>query len=355
MKQALIYSTLRSDGRFFSDLVRALAAQTVHCTVIAAAEGNGGLRFRRPRLPESAFAALMLLPLWYGLALISLLAKKASGIETVICCGYSEKVILSPIARLLKLNVVWLEFPNADQRLLTGWYGRALQRAARSAKRVVFSSQAKQQLSTGGHDRFSVILPAALQETERYQEDMFRRLASGERRRFVIGSIIETLDKSLIERLLSGLSIARTVSAEMELVIIGEGETRKQLQWLIRKMNLDRYVWLVGDAERSLQWLEHLSVYVLASTHPGLDEIGGALAAMNRGVPVLADRQAGIDDIINAKTGALLDMADSETLARHLLKLEQDEELCRALGREAKLRTERLTFAALASELALLL
>ncbi len=356
MKSVLVYSTLSSGNRFFADLIGELGRKAFHLTVIARAQTGNGIRFRSPRLPSAPFLVLVLLPLWRTLGLISLLMKKAGGIEALICCGDAEKIILTPAAKLLGLNVVWLEFPDEDRAYRTGWLASLLRRASRQARVVVFSSETESALRDvlAPDTRFNLVLPAARQETNRYQEDMFRRLAGGDRHRFVIGSIIDQLDKPLIERLLSALAIAKTVSAAIELVIIGEGETRKQLQWLMRKMGLERNVWLVGGAEESLQWLEHLNVYILPHERPSLDDIGGAIAAMSRAVPVLAHTSAGVSDIVNAKTGALLDMADSETLARHLLKLEQDQELCRALGREAQARTRDLTVTAAADKLAAL-
>ena len=48
--------------------------------------------------------------------------------------------------------------------------------------------------------------------------------------------------------------------------------------------------------------------------------------------------------VITSKTGALIDMTDSETLARQFLRLEQAGDLRKSIGQAAKEQAEKLTF-----------
>jgi glycosyltransferase involved in cell wall biosynthesis len=193
------------------------------------------------------------------------------------------------------------------------------------------------------------VLPAGTAPREQ-QSDLFRALAGHQRHRFVIGSVIDGLDKPLVERLLGALTVGLSVCSSLELVIVGEGENRKQLQWLIRKLGLASHVWLPGEGAAA-RWLEHVDVYVLPQTDPGLSEIADAILAMRYGVPVLGPAGASLGDIITAKTGALIEISDAEILARQFIRLQQDETLRKQLGVEARLHAETLTFERLLADM----
>ncbi len=259
---------------------------------------------------------------------------------------WPEKIFMTPLARLFGKRVMWLDMPGVQavpsQPLLSWLY----QRAQRQAEVIVFGHRVLQAAAV------HTILPAAMPEPEVYQHDLFSALADRQRRRFVIASIIPNLDKRLVERLLSALAVTLTICPSMELLIIGEGEGRKRLQWLIRRMDLQNKVWLVGESATPSRWFEDVNVYIVAEERPGLDSIAGGVAALRCGVPVLTHTSSGLEDIVTAKTGALIDLSDTETLARQLLRLEQDEELRKNIGAEAKRSAEHLTFERFTTDLA---
>lgn len=354
MKKILFYSTLKHDQFLLSRGLAKLASAGFYFQVIARSGFmifGPQAHYRRPWLQTGALAVLW--PLWYLIYFFVMLGRSLfNRADVLLCCQWPEQLILTPLASLFRWRVVWLRLPGIAEAP-RGLVMRKLHAiAAKRAEIVVFSEEAKEKLLFAGTCKQAHVLHPALMETDRsLQQDMFQSLVGRREHRFVIGAIVENLDRSLMERLLSALTIALTVSPSFELVIVGEGEQRKPLQWLIRKMNLANHVWLAGVDIPPARWLEHVDVYAMPHEHPGLDQIGNALIAMNYGVPVLASDKAGISDIITSKMGALIDMADAETVARQFRRLEQDRDLLKELGKEAKRAAEGLSFERFIDEL----
>ena len=111
-----------------------------------------------------------------------------------------------------------------------------------------------------------------------------------------------------------------------------------------KRMNLERRVWLAGPTSDFQRWVGQLSVYVMANKRPGLEDAAWAISAMASNLPVIAPKQAWLEDIINHKTGLLIDVADPDTLARQLIKLQQATETCERLGKEARLMAQKISF-----------
>ncbi len=359
MKKILLFSTVTSDKPI---LARALAELSGHGFYfsIKAKTGfmvPGGAEYSRPWLPGGGLAFSLLWPFWYGLYFFSLLGRTFfARPDVLVCLSWPEQIILSPLAALFGWRVIWFRIPGTI-REPRGWLLRKLHAsAAKKAEIVVFNEEIKDKLIFNKTCRTAYALrPALGPQDAPHQQDMFQSMVGRREHRFVIGTVIESLDRQLIERLLSALTIALTVSPTFALVIVGEGEQRKPLQWLIRKMNLSSHVWLAGTDIAPARWLEHVDVYAMPHDRPGLEEISHAIVAMNYGLPVLASDKADLGDIITAKVGALVDMGDAETVARQFRRLEQAGDLRKTLGAEAKRAAEELTFERFVGDLKMIL
>lgn len=347
MKKILLFSTLPQDQPIIARAFSELSGQGFYFSIKAKAGFliSGSASYSRPWLPVG-LSLRLLWPLWYFLYFFRLLAQTLfARPDLLICFSWPEQLILSPIAALFGWRVLWFRAPGTAQSP-RGWLLRKLHgAAAKKAEIIVFNEEVKDKLVFAKSCRTAYALHPALRPQDApHQQDMFQSMAGRREHRFVIGTVIESLDRQLIERLLSALTIALTVSPTFALVIVGEGEQRKPLQWLIRKMNLSSHVWLAGTDIAPARWLEHVDVYAMPHDRPGLEEIANAIVAMNYGLPVLASDKAGLGDIITPKVGALVDMGDAETVARQFRRLEQAGDLRKTLGAEAKQAAEGLTF-----------
>ena len=68
----------------------------------------------------SSLGFIFLLPILFLTLSASLIYYKFSKkITTTICLNWNEKIIITPIAKILGLNVAWLEYPNLNYQSLS--------------------------------------------------------------------------------------------------------------------------------------------------------------------------------------------------------------------------------------------
>lgn len=345
MKQILIYNSRQKNEPLFSEVIEHLRQQKFLFTIFS---NNDDVRKNgTPLLPVSRSLIIGLLPIWYLLYFIIFAVRTLFfKTRTIICLNWPEKLIFSPIAHFFRWRVIWVEFPDALKPPHFFLFKMLYQWASEHSEIIVFSRQQEKLLQEimPKVKSLSVVRPLTYPQPPFHQQDLFKALADRPRHRFVIGAIVENLDKKLIERLLSTLAIGLSVCSTLELMVIGDGENRKQLLWLIRKMGLGNHVWLVGSGTDFIRWLEHVDMYILPHENPSLEEIAKTILVMGQGIPVLGHNQAGLDEVINTRTGALIDITDSETIARQIIHLEQAGDLRKSIGKEAKRAALDLTF-----------
>lgn len=303
-----------------------------------------------PILPTWLF--LILVPvLWPCFGLVFLIRLWRLKPASVLLINWPEKILFSPLVSLSKTRLVWLEYPEYKNNffpLLNILY----RRAARRAIIVVFSqSQAEQFRSFVAGDRIAVVPPAAL-VTAVQQDTLFKTLANKtERGRFVVGSVLYGLPKDQAERLLSALSIAQSVCPFIELVIVGEGKNRRQIQWIIKRMNLERRVWLAGASADFSRWFSHLDLYIMASTRPTLEDAAFGISALASGLPVIGPEISWLQDVISPKVGALIDINDPELIAHQCISFQQAGEKQKAIAESARAKAQELSFERLMEKL----
>ncbi len=112
----------------------------------------------------------------------------------------------------------------------------------------------------------------------------------------------------------------------MRLIIIGEGTERKNLQQLIKELNLTKSVFLVGAINEAARLLKAFDIFVLSSRSEAygyvLHEAG--LAEL----PVIATNVGGIPEIIkNGVSGLLVEPNNPPALSQALATLLSDSTL----------------------------
>ncbi|MFQ6126633.1 MAG: glycosyltransferase family 4 protein [Candidatus Heimdallarchaeota archaeon] len=119
----------------------------------------------------------------------------------------------------------------------------------------------------------------------------------------------------------------------VNVIIVGDGPERKNLEMLVHDLNLDNVTFYGWIPQRHLKsFYQRASIFVLpAITDPTGDTEGLGivqLEAMSCGVPVIASRVGGITDTItDGKTGLLVEEKDSQQLAEAIEVLLKDKEL----------------------------
>jgi glycosyltransferase involved in cell wall biosynthesis len=130
---------------------------------------------------------------------------------------------------------------------------------------------------------------------------------------------------------------AKIVAAELQPVrffIVGEGELRRELESLVRRLGMQDTILLTGFREDALELLSLFDCFVLSSRLEGLGT--SIMDAQVLGVPVVATRTGGVPELIeDGETGLLAPPGDPEQLAATILRLLRDTELRRRCVRNA--------------------
>lgn len=143
------------------------------------------------------------------------------------------------------------------------------------------------------------------------------------------------------EFLIKAASEVQRQSPEVELVLIGDGPLRKDLERLA-KQSLRRYRFLgVQTPEEVCSWMNRASVLCMPSVTMRSGEAEGfgmvCAEAQAVGKPVVAFASGGISEIIShANTGFLAAERDWQALAGYLMTLLQSAELRERFGRAAR-------------------
>lgn len=369
MKNVLIVSSLKEVSSVLSDLFSELEkkdyffylffSRTDFLESFKASQSRAKKTCFGPGLSNNflLFLFLLLLPFFYFFYFFFLLALKyKKGIKTLICLSWNEKIIFSPLATILKIEIIWLEFPEINYKerspLLLFFY-RAL---SRRAEIVIFSSLTGVQLKNlkFSSGRIKSVLPGIKFNQAGRQETIFSSLAKAEpssfsQKYFTLGIITDFLFPNQIENLFQAVKICLTIIPNLQLIVVGETNgvasrscQEKKLGWLAKKIGINNLVWFVRDQDNLKKWLDSFDIFVIIDEIPTLDNLNAILRVMRFGLPIVGFRNRGFEDIILEKeTGLLIEADNSEILAQQIMGLYNNERLRANLARNAREAVEK--------------
>jgi glycosyltransferase involved in cell wall biosynthesis len=107
---------------------------------------------------------------------------------------------------------------------------------------------------------------------------------------------------------------------ESTLIILGEGSEQKNLSKLIKRLNLENSVFLLGNVKNPLKYFSKADVFVLASSVEGLPNV--LVEAMFCGcTPVSTNCPTGPNEVLqNGKYGYLCDVGDIMQISKNIQK-----------------------------------
>lgn len=293
------------------------------------------------------FILLPLLRIAYFSYLLYL--KKKKGINRILCLNWNEKILLTPIARLLKIRTIWIEAPEINFIAAKGLLFSSYKRNSKNAKIITFNNLAKQHLVQKGikEDGIKTMQPALKKDGRERQGNIFSGMAQNgsqfNKKFFVVGTFSDLDKEQNLENLFRSIKICSEIVPNIQLIVVGEGEERKNLTWLAKKMDMENLVWFVGEESRARKWLDNFDIFVVSKKVFKLPDLEIILKSMAAGLPVIGPENSGLDEIIfDGRTGYLANPADSEDFAGKIIKLAQDERLRAKLGQIAKEKVEEL-------------
>ncbi len=124
---------------------------------------------------------------------------------------------------------------------------------------------------------------------------------------------------------------------DVGLVIVGDGPQRRNIESKVRELGVGDRVWLAGNQDQVLPWLQSLDVFALPSyANEGVPQ--ALMQAMLCGLPCVTTACGGIGEIARDGTTAILVRTeDADDLRRGLEKAFGSAELRERLGTAARL------------------
>ena len=126
---------------------------------------------------------------------------------------------------------------------------------------------------------------------------------------------------------------------EYSLEIYGEGELRAELQALIKQLELDEKVFLMGNQKNIHERICDAQIFVLSSDYEGLSN--ALLEAMVMGLPCISTTCAGSDEVIcDGENGILIQVGDGRALEEAMEALIKDKTLCQKISENSRKSSE---------------
>jgi glycosyltransferase involved in cell wall biosynthesis len=140
---------------------------------------------------------------------------------------------------------------------------------------------------------------------------------------------------------IEGVATARNRGAQVELWVVGRGQEPRFKQLANRARVADR-VRFFGVRSDVARFYQAADVFLLPTTYETFSLVAHEAAAC--GLPVVATRVSGIEDLVGADDAGILVARTPQAVGDALARLATNTELREAMGAEGRRRTARLTW-----------
>ena len=266
-----------------------------------------------------------------------LLSKYKKGRETkIIIPGFSDKIILSPLAKLLGYRVIWIEYAPLKP-VFTRNFGipKTLYRfSLRYADKIVCPTKNtyRSLLSEKIFDRKKLgIIPVGI----KIVDVNFRKVNKS---RIVVGMVSRIEEGKGQDTLIEATRILKDRISNLEVQIIGEGDNKFLIN-LISKYKLQKVIKLVGYKKDIYKEMMKFDVCVFPTRWP-LEGFGlVCLEAMMFKIPLVASNFGPVPEVVG--DGAVMVNPEPYALARGIMKVINNPKLAQSLVKKGLARVKR--------------
>ncbi|MFA7169500.1 MAG: glycosyltransferase family 4 protein [Candidatus Paceibacterota bacterium] len=148
-----------------------------------------------------------------------------------------------------------------------------------------------------------------------------------------------------IDFIIRSFAIIRKTRKDAKLMIVGEGSFRDELDALVKELSLEESVIFTGllDKTGMIAHYQASDIFVFAS----LTETQGLVAveAMAAGLPVVAVKASGIEDMIKSGQDGILTDNKEDNFAENAIRIIEDTELRKKMSESAKMNAQEFRIA----------
>ncbi len=260
--------------------------------------------------------------------------------------GYFADIIGITVSRLLRIPHIATchGFISNDNNLKI--YNKIDKLSLRFCNKVIaVSEEIKKELLHNGVSESNVATICNAIDNLFYEHDVSdyriekRRLLLVDDSHFIIGYVGRLSKEKGIEYFIKACAILKERIKFFKMLIIGDGQERKNLECVSSNLELQENVLFTGFVNDVERWLPAMDVFVLPSFTEGTPL--SLLEAMLCGVPVIASDVGGVPDIVKSGTnGILVRPGNVQKIADAICMLYEDEELRLKLAREARVTVQ---------------
>lgn len=163
----------------------------------------------------------------------------------------------------------------------------------------------------------------------------------GVQQRYALGCIATLRTWKGHEYLFEAIALDRRSWVDWEVVIVGDGPHRPQLEAHLAALGLGDIVRFVGQQDDVVPWFQAMDLVTLPSyAEEGVPQ--AIMQAMACGIPVVSTRVGAIPEVVDhERTGLLVAPRSAEALALGLARLRDDEPLRTRFGSQGRQRAAR--------------
>lgn len=252
--------------------------------------------------------------------------KMVHQIDVLFCLSLTEKVLLTPWARLFGIKVIWMEHLQIERWLLANPLRLFYVLWSRLATVVTVVEAVKDQLIKLGvpKPRVTVIYNAIDVKAFTPHASLPTELLE----HFRILFIGRLATEKGIDDLLQAVAIVRQTIPHLTVTLVGEGPARSDLEKLTANLELTEVVQFAGFQNNIPHWMQQCDVLVLPSTRRETFGIV-IIEALATNKPVIATTTGGLIEIVDrygwlvpphrpaAIAEALIDVYTNYELALH--------------------------------------
>ena len=142
-----------------------------------------------------------------------------------------------------------------------------------------------------------------------------------------------------IQTAIRAMALLKDTAPAMHLEIAGDGPCMTDLRELVKNLDVEKQVHLLGQVRNIPALLAHASLFLLPSRTEGISLT--LLEAMASGLPVVTTRVGGNPEVVaEGITGWLVPPGDPSALADKLLQVWRDPAAAASLGKAGRARVE---------------
>ena len=157
----------------------------------------------------------------------------------------------------------------------------------------------------------------------------------------IVGNVGALVAQKSQHTLIDAAALVVRKVPDARFVILGEGALRPALEEQIRRLHLERHVFLAGFRADVLELMKGFDVFALSSTHEGMcTSLVDAMAAQKAAV---ATAVGGVPEVLaDGETGFLVRAQDETAMADRIVALLEDSALRARMGDAGLARARRL-------------